>query len=104
MTKDIGYVIVKYLDTSDALKDDDIVIDTERLQFNFGKHILSPKEIVGYENIPLREPITVNPEPCNEDWEDPVSDLEFGQQKINISNSSRFFLVEFYYVKNEVSN
>ena len=104
MTKDIGYVIIKHLDISDDLRNDDTVIETERLQFNFGKHVLSPKEIEGYKNIPFREPITVNPDPCNEDWEEPVSDLEFGQQKINISNSSRFILVEFYYVKNEVSN
>lgn len=104
MSKDIGYVVVKYLDISDDFRDDDVVIKAERLQFCFGEHILSPKEFEGYENTPFREPKRINPDPCDKDWEEPISDLEFGQQKINISSSSRFFLVEFYYVKKEVTD
>ncbi len=104
MSKDIGYVVIKYLDISDGVKDDDVVIKTERLQFSFGEHVLSPKGLEGYENIPFREPVVINPDPCDDTWEEPISELEFGQQKINIRNSSRFILVEFYYVKEEVIN
>ena len=102
MSKDIGYVVIKHLDISDDIRDDDVVIQTERIQFGFGEHILNPKNFEKYENIPFREPIAINPDPCNEEWKEPMSDLQFGQQKINIGSSSRFTLVEFYYVKKGV--
>ena len=73
MSKNIGYVIIKHLNISDGLKGDDIVIETERLQFSFGEHILEPKEIEGYKNIPFKEPIITNPNPYDSDWEEPVS-------------------------------
>lgn len=102
MFKNIGYVIVKYLDISDKTRDDDIVIKTERLQLDFGEHVLEPKEFEGYDNIPFRQPKENNLNPCDLSWEEPIYNLVFGQQQMNISSSSRFYLVEFYYVKKEV--
>lgn len=95
----MGYVIIKYFDVSEDLKDYE-VLDTERLGVENGEHIFHPKEFIGYENIPYPEPPISNPDICNDEWESPVLDpIPFGSQRAVVSHKKGFGYVEFYYKK-----
>jgi hypothetical protein len=92
----MGYILVKHLDISDYL-DDYLVIYTEKLEVEYGEHILKPKEFKGYKNIPYPEPIELNPNPCDE-WESKEKEpIPYGYQRAEISPNRPFFYVEFYY-------